>query len=53
MPEKKLDRSDAAQEADERRFNETLRNLLNTPPKPHNEKSASKPAPKRESDAKD
>jgi len=43
-----------SEEADERRFNETVRNLLNTPPKPHKAKDGervikpSKPAAKRE-----
>jgi hypothetical protein len=36
-----------SEEADERRFNETVRNLLNTPPKPHEKKGPSnKPDPK-------
>jgi hypothetical protein len=34
----------------ERRFNETVRNLLNTPPKPHKDKGDSKPSPKPRSD---
>lgn len=34
-------------ETDEKRFNETLKRMLKTPPKPHKEQPDSPPKPKR------
>ena len=40
----------AAKDEADRRFNETVRNLLNTPHKPHKDKGAGKPSPKPKRD---
>jgi hypothetical protein len=48
---KQTDR-EVAEDVAERRFNQTLRNLLNTPHKPHKDKGDSKPE-RKESRGKD
>jgi hypothetical protein len=44
---------DSSAEGDEERFNETLKRLLNTPPKPHKPKDDEGKGPTKKSDPED